>query len=130
MAAVRDRRRAQLEERIAYDGEWQDTGFVFTRKDGTLSDPDVISQRFDEVVAQLGLKPVRFVLWDHAQRSSIKLKSQAAPGPFGSNGVGFEPATFRIMSPSAAYHLTWGSARNAWSEAVFSSRHLVFLAVP
>ena len=52
-------RRTQLEERMAYDGEWQDTGLIFTRKNGTLSDPDVISQNFDKIVAQLELKPVR-----------------------------------------------------------------------
>ncbi|MCI0544510.1 MAG: site-specific integrase [Actinobacteria bacterium] len=59
LAAIKGGRRAQLEERMAYEGDWQDTGFIFTRKDGTLSDPDVISQS-DKIVARLGLKPVRF----------------------------------------------------------------------
>jgi integrase len=60
LGAVKRWRRAQLEERMAYDGEWQETGFMFTRPNGTLNDPDVISQRFDKIVARLGLKPVRF----------------------------------------------------------------------
>ncbi|MGQ0848938.1 MAG: tyrosine-type recombinase/integrase [Actinomycetota bacterium] len=60
MSVLKQWRHAQLEERMAYDGEWQDTGFIFTRKNGPLSDPDVTHQRFDKVVARLGLKPVRF----------------------------------------------------------------------
>lgn len=60
MAVVKKWRPAQLEERMAYDGEWHNTGFIFTRKHGTLNDPDVISQRFDKIVARLKLKPVRF----------------------------------------------------------------------
>lgn len=58
-AVLKHWRRAQLEERMAFEGEWQDTGFIFTRKDGTLNDPDVISQRFDKIVTRLGLPPVR-----------------------------------------------------------------------
>ena len=60
IAVLKHWRRAQLEERMAFEGEWQDTGFIFTRKDGTLNDPDVISQRFDKIVTRLGLPPVRF----------------------------------------------------------------------
>ena len=59
IAVLKHWRRSQLEERMAFEGEWQDTGFIFTRKDGTLNDPDVISQRFDKVVTRLGLPPVR-----------------------------------------------------------------------
>jgi integrase len=60
MSVIKQWRRAQLEERMAYEGDWQDAGFIFTRKDGRLSDPDVTSQRFDKIVTRLGLKPVRF----------------------------------------------------------------------
>ena len=73
LAAVKGWRRAQLEERMAYDGDWQDTGFIFTRKDGTLSDPDVISQSFDKLVARLGLKPVRFHDMRHTHATLLLL---------------------------------------------------------
>lgn len=53
-------RRAQLEERMAYDGDWQDSGFMFTRNDGRPHDVDVVSQRFDRLVARAGLPPVRY----------------------------------------------------------------------
>lgn len=73
MTVVKSRRRTQLEERMAYDGDWQDTGFIFTRKDGTLSDPDVISQSFDKIVARLGLKPVRFHDMRHTHATLLLL---------------------------------------------------------
>lgn len=59
-AVLKTWRRTQLEERMAFEGEWQDTGFIFTRRNGTLQDPDVVSQRFDKIVSRLGLPPVRF----------------------------------------------------------------------
>lgn len=53
-------RREQLKERMAYEGEWQDTGFIFTRRDGRAHDPDVVSQRFDQLVRRAELPRVRF----------------------------------------------------------------------
>lgn len=53
-------RRVQLEERMAQEGDRQDTGFIFTRQDGRPQDVDVVSQRFDRIVERLGLSPVRF----------------------------------------------------------------------
>lgn len=73
LTAVKGGRRAQLEERIAYEGEWQDTGFIFTRKNGTLSDPDVISLSFDKIMARLGLKPVRFHDMRHTHATLLLL---------------------------------------------------------
>jgi len=51
-------RKAQLGERLAWAGVWQDTGRVFTREDGTALRPAGISERFDTLVARLGLPPV------------------------------------------------------------------------
>jgi integrase len=56
---LREWRRRQLEERVAYEGEWQDTGLIFTRKDGSPPDPDVTSQRFVRLVARTGLPRIR-----------------------------------------------------------------------
>lgn len=57
---LRERRKHQLEERTAHEGEWPETGLIFTRKNGMPEDPDVVSQRFDRFVARLGLPGISF----------------------------------------------------------------------
>lgn len=53
-------RRRQLEERMAYDGEWHKSNFVFTRMDGRPHDVDVVSQRFNRLTGRTELPRVRF----------------------------------------------------------------------
>jgi len=53
-------RRRQLEERMAYEGEWHETDFIFTRKNGRAHDPDVVSQRFNRLVRRAELPRIRF----------------------------------------------------------------------
>ncbi len=60
VAILRRWRRAQLEERMACEGDWQGTGFIFTRKDGRPHDPDVVSQRFNRMVTHAELPRVRY----------------------------------------------------------------------
>jgi integrase len=51
-------RKVQLGERMAWAGVWADTGRVFTREDGTALRPAHVSERFDTLVARLGLPPI------------------------------------------------------------------------
>jgi integrase len=51
-------RKVQLGERMAWAGVWTDSGRVWTREDGTALRPAGISERFDTLVARLGLPPV------------------------------------------------------------------------
>lgn len=51
-------RKVQLAERMAWAGVWTDTGRVFTREDGTALRPAHVSERFDTLVARLGLPPI------------------------------------------------------------------------
>lgn len=60
VAVLRERRKQQLEERMAHEGEWPEAGLIFTRKNGLPEDPDVVSQRFDRFVARLGLPAISF----------------------------------------------------------------------
>lgn len=53
-------RGTQLQDRSAHDGEWQDSGFMFTRPDGRPHDVDVVSQRFDRLVARAGPPTIRY----------------------------------------------------------------------
>jgi integrase len=60
VAVLKGWRRTQLQERMAFDGEWHESAFMFTRADGRAHDPDVVSQRFDRLVRRAGLPRVRF----------------------------------------------------------------------
>lgn len=60
LVVLKEWRKRQLGERLAYEGEWHNDGFIFTRTDGRRQDPDVVSQRFDRIVARLRLPPMRF----------------------------------------------------------------------
>jgi integrase len=51
-------RKAQLEERLAWGGEWTDSGRVFTREDGMPLRPAWISVRFETLAARAGLPPI------------------------------------------------------------------------
>ena len=51
-------RKAQLAERLAWGGEWTDSGRVFTREDGTALRPAWISTRFDALATRAGLPPI------------------------------------------------------------------------
>jgi integrase len=56
---LKDWRRAQLEEQVASDGEWPDTGMIFTKNGGAPLDPDVVSQRFDRLVGRAEVPRIR-----------------------------------------------------------------------
>lgn len=53
-------RKRQLEERMAYEGEWHESAFMFTQKDGNLHDPDVVSQNFDRHLRRAELPRIRY----------------------------------------------------------------------
>jgi integrase len=64
-------RKAQLAERLAWDGVWTDSGRVFTREDGTPLRPAWISVRFGTVAARAGLPPIRFHDLRHGAASML-----------------------------------------------------------
>lgn len=52
---LREWRRRQLEERLAWGPAWTDTGRVFSREDGADLHPERVSERFDRLVQGSGL---------------------------------------------------------------------------
>jgi integrase len=56
---LRQWRKRQLEERMAWGAAWTDTGRVFTREDGTDLHPSRVSETFDRLVKQSGLPRMR-----------------------------------------------------------------------
>jgi integrase len=57
ITVLRAWRKVQLAERMAWAGVWTDSGRVFTREDGRVLRPGAVSDRFDTLVARLGLPP-------------------------------------------------------------------------
>ena len=55
---LREWRKRQLEERMAWGPAWQETGYVFTREDGTPWHPDRIRQIFKRFVSETGLPSI------------------------------------------------------------------------
>ncbi len=59
VAQLRDHRRRQLEERIAWGEGYQNSNLVFGREDGTLLRPTWVSRRFDKLVSEAGCPRIR-----------------------------------------------------------------------
>ena len=64
-------RKAQLAERLAWDGAWTDSGRVFTREDGTPLRPGWVSVRFGTLAGRAGLPPIRFHDLRHGAASML-----------------------------------------------------------
>lgn len=75
-AVLRDWRKAQLAERLAWGPAWTDTGRVFTREDGKPLRPGWISQRFGAIIARENLPPVRLHDLRHGAASMLLAAGQ------------------------------------------------------
>ena len=58
--ALREHRRSQAEERLAYPGEWEMPELVFTTERGSPLDPGNVSNGFKTKLGHVGLPVVRF----------------------------------------------------------------------
>lgn len=59
MRALREWRKTQLEERMAWGEAWNDTGYVFTERDGRPYHPGHVTERFYRLSHGIGLPPIR-----------------------------------------------------------------------
>jgi integrase len=60
ITALKAYRKAQLEERLAAGGEWEDSGLVFTTSIGKPLDPRKVTQEFHALLKAAELPAVRF----------------------------------------------------------------------
>jgi integrase len=59
--ALRDHRKRQVEERLKYDGFWQDHGLVFPTRVGTpVSRHNLVARSFKPLLKRAGLPDIRF----------------------------------------------------------------------
>jgi len=107
---LRDWRKVQLEERVAWGPAWTDTGYVFTREDGAPWHPDRISKIFLRLVAETGLPRIPVHSLRHTS-ASLAL----------ANGVPLKVVQERLGHSSIAItadvysHVTEGMDRHAAS---------------
>jgi integrase len=60
VAILREWRRLQLEERMAWGPAYRDSGYIFTKEDGSPLHPDETSKAFNRLVDSSGLPRIRF----------------------------------------------------------------------
>jgi integrase len=58
LVALREQRRRQLEERLAYGPSWPDDDLIFCREDGQPLDPDGVTGAFDRLARRAGLPKI------------------------------------------------------------------------
>jgi integrase len=58
--AMKTHRRRQREDRMAWGPAWTDSGFAFTREDGSALHPESILKRFQRLAGQAGLPVISF----------------------------------------------------------------------
>jgi len=74
VSCLRSHRKQQMAERLEAGPAWIESELVFTRSDGGLLDPDVVSQMFNKIVRATGLRHIRFHDLRHTM-VSLLLKS-------------------------------------------------------
>jgi integrase len=57
---VREHRKTQLAERLAWEPAYTESGLVITREDGSPVHPTILSKQFAARVHRAGLPPIRF----------------------------------------------------------------------
>jgi integrase len=77
VAALRERRARQLEQRLAVGPRWQDSGLVFTWPDGRSIHPERFSRWFEQHAREAGLPRIRL----HDVRHSYATAALAAGVP-------------------------------------------------
>jgi integrase len=60
VAILNEWRRFQLEERLAWGPAYHDSGYIFTKEDGSPLHPDETSKRFNRLLASVAIPRIRF----------------------------------------------------------------------
>jgi integrase len=103
----------QTTERAA-GRRWCESGYVFTRTDGTSLHPDYVSQRFRILADRSGLPPIRL---HHLRRGAATLAHAAGADPktvqdqLGHASIGITADLYTNVLPATGHHAARATAR-------------------
>jgi len=100
--ALRAWRRTQAAERLAWGPDYQDTGLVFTREDGSALSGQWVSTRFETLAFRSGLPPVRFHDLRHGAASMLKaagIDTKIISAILGHSRTSFTDAAYVTLFP-------------------------------
>jgi integrase len=103
--ALREWRKRQNADRLAWGPDWPNTGLVFTREDGSPVPPQWLSVRFETLAYRAGLPPVRFHDLRHGAASLCKaagLDTKFISAMLGHSRTSFTDATYVLVFPEVA----------------------------
>jgi integrase len=100
--ALRAWRRVQAAEQLAWGPDYQDTGLVFTREDGSPLAGPWVSTRFETLAFRSGLPPVRFHDLRHGAASMLKaagIDTKIISAILGHSRTSFTDAAYVTLFP-------------------------------
>jgi integrase len=103
VAALKEHRRRQVQERLAAGSGWQDTGLVFAREDGTLTAPDSVTQAFERHVKNAKLPTIRLHDLRHTHASlalSVGIPAKVVSERLGHSSIGITLDVYSHVSPA------------------------------
>ena len=104
-AVLRAHQRAQAAERLSWGEAWVDSGLVFTREDGSMLQPAMVSRRFKELVTASKLPMIRFHDLRHTSASlalSANVAMKVVSVRLGHSSSGFTADTYTHVVPAVA----------------------------
>jgi len=118
--AMREHRRAQLEERVAAGSEWRDLGFVFAQANGLPIDPSADHRAWKNLLATVGVRPAR--LHDARHTAATLLLQQGVPARvamqiLGHSQISLTLGTYSHVVPELAEAAAERMAAVLWASA-------------
>jgi integrase len=105
VTALKAWRVTQASDRLAWGQDWPETGFVFTREDGTPAPGQWVSVRFETLAYRASLPPVRFHDLRHGAASLAKaagLDSKYIAALLGHARSSFTDDVYVLLFPEVA----------------------------
>jgi len=124
---LREHARRQRLDQLRAGHAWQQTGYVFTRRDGTPLRPNSVTQRFSKLADRAGLPPVRFHDLRHgaaslAHAAGADLKT--IQDQLGHASIVLTADTYTSVFPATQHHAATATARLVLTAARETSERL------
>lgn len=101
VVVLRAHRKRQLEERLSWGAAWQDTGYLFAREDGSPMHPEHLSDRFETLGRQAGVRRIR--LHDARHTAATLMLEDGTSVKVAAEMLGHAPPRSHRRSTSTCY---------------------------